>query len=48
MNRDTKVTFNKLEESAKIEPSQIVRVTKMNHIVEVMSLLREPDGLSQN
>ena len=36
LSKDTKITFNKLKESRAIHDSHLVRVTKMNHIIEVL------------
>lgn len=40
-----KVAFNKLKKARKIHEGQVVRVTCMNHIVEILSLAIEPNAL---
>jgi len=42
---NSKIEFRSLKESKKIKNSQMVRVTEMNQIVEVLHLSREPDAL---
>lgn len=45
MSDKPKMKFNKRKESREIHEGQIVRVTKMNHIVEVLHLALEPNAL---
>jgi adenylate cyclase class IV len=41
MDKKSSVTFKKLDKSSKIQDEHEVRVTVMNHIVEVFSLSRQ-------
>ena len=44
MKGDTKVTFKRLEKANEIPFGREVRVTTMNHIIEIVSLAREPSN----
>lgn len=45
MCQKTKVTFTKLKKSKEIHEEHEVRVTTMNHLIEVLSISKEPAGL---
>lgn len=45
MSEKPKVTFNKLKKSKQIHEGHTVRATQMNHILEVLSLTKEPTAL---
>lgn len=45
MSEKPKVNFNKLQESRPIPACHEVRITRMNHIVEILSLAKEPEAL---
>jgi len=45
LGEKSKVNFNKLDKSRLIPFEHEVRVTKMKHIVEILSLSKEPDAL---
>lgn len=44
VNQDSKVTFTKLEVARSIPKMADVRVTQMNHIVEILHMAKEPLG----
>jgi hypothetical protein len=47
MSEKQKITFTKYNEYKKIPDKKEVRVTKMNHIIEILSMDKEPKALQQ-